>query len=239
LASTANGGQAEQKLQSSVYRSPAKDIINGKLFRLGGSASTFLCLGKPTYAHPELQIKSKAKQNLQLREGVEFANLSKRVETFCKNSYVDDLLYGKKREAAAKKVASAKAAHVVAAVAAATAASSSAPGSGIMVDNQAASHHVERGATTTNVAASASAGADAAGIAVRDAAYAARDAALLDRTGKQIQAALQLDLEQRPRMTRSGQKEITLHNRKIAGETERNRVLKIIYLWGYNRPIQH
>ena len=52
------------KLQLSTYRITV--IINGKSSLSSVSTGTYLCLGKPVYAKPELQIKSKAKPNLEL-----------------------------------------------------------------------------------------------------------------------------------------------------------------------------
>lgn len=49
--------------------------------------------------------------------------------------------------------------------------------------------------------------------------------------------SLKLDMEQSPRLTRSGAKEIETHKRKQASHIERNQVLQFCFAWGYRDPL--
>ena len=50
----------------------------------------------------------------------------------------------------------------------------------------------------------------------------------------QIEYALALDLERRPRLEQRGDKEIEVHDKNLASENERMMVLFTAYEWGYN-----
>jgi hypothetical protein len=59
---------------------------------------------------------------------------------------------------------------------------------------------------------------------------------LMDLREQQIDYALALDLERRPRLSHSGNVNIQIHNRKQARKEDRNRALQYALLWGYANP---
>ena len=71
------------QLHSSTYQKTV--TIDGKSSLSSVSTGTYLCLGKPVYAKPELQIKSKAEPaNLELRNLCNLDLSQRRITRFCR-----------------------------------------------------------------------------------------------------------------------------------------------------------
>ena len=62
------------------------------------------------------------------------------------------------------------------------------------------------------------------------------DTTILTQIDQQIQYALQLDQQRRPRLSRSGNTEILIHQKKQATENERMMVLFTAKRWEWNDP---
>jgi hypothetical protein len=71
---------------------------------------------------------------------------------------------------------------------------------------------------------------------VVDAIAGAEPSQVVDMVKEQIDFALTLNLKRRPRLTRSGDKEITVHKRKQANDQEKGRIHYIASLWGWKDP---
>ena len=71
---------------------------------------------------------------------------------------------------------------------------------------------------------------------VVDAIASAEPSQVVDMVKEQIDFALTLNLKRRPRLTGSGDKEITVHQRKQANDQEKGRILYIASLWGWKDP---
>jgi hypothetical protein len=59
---------------------------------------------------------------------------------------------------------------------------------------------------------------------------------VMDLRKEQIDYALALDLKRTPRLSCSGSKFISIHNRKQADKEDRNRTIQLAYWWGYTDP---
>jgi hypothetical protein len=71
---------------------------------------------------------------------------------------------------------------------------------------------------------------------VVDAIAGAEPSQVVDMVKEQLDFALTLNLKRRPCLTRSGDKEITVHKRKQANDQEKGRILYIASLWGWKDP---